>query len=299
MQAGAEPSVEATLRQTAIPVSVVVCARNRAHQIARCLESVAAARPAETFVIDGLSTDGTAEIARRCGATVVSDEGRGLGAARGLGAELSHEDSVVFVDADVLIRPDTLEALWREAEDLEYSALQARLENLPGPLTYWQAGEIWRRRSQELPGRARALGCQTTLIRRELLRRVRFDPVFEGSAEDHDFFLRASAAGATLGHSTSAVAYHEDRATFLEFVRQRFWYGRGMARLAVRHHTLANNVGTASQAMNREPRRVPFMVVSWSVTALGMAAETLALAFNGRLRTQLRRPGLGDRAMPS
>jgi glycosyltransferase involved in cell wall biosynthesis len=289
MPAEAEPSVEATPHLMAIPVSVVVCARNRAHQIARCLESVAAARPAETIVIDGLSTDGTAEIARRCGVIVVSDEGRGLGAARGLGAELSHEDTVVFVDADVLIRSDTLEALRREADDLGYSALQARLETLPGPLTYWQAGEIWRRRSQEQPGSARALGCQATLIRRELLLRVRFDPAFQGSAEDHDFFFRARAAGATLGHSTSAVAYHEDRATFLEFARQRFWYGRGMARLAVRHHALAGKVGTAAQAMNREPRHVPFMAASWSVTALGMAAETLALAFNGRLRRRLRR----------
>jgi glycosyltransferase involved in cell wall biosynthesis len=240
-------------------------------------------------VIDGSSTDGTAEIARRCGAVVVSDEGRGLGAARGLGAELSHEDNVVFVDADVLIRPDTLEALRREADDMAYSAVQARLEGLPGPLTYWQAGEIWRRRSQERPGSTRALGCQATLIRRELLLRVRFDPAFQGSAEDHDFFFRAHAAGATLGHSASAVAYHEDRATFLEFARQRFWYGRGMARLAVRHHALADQVGTAAQAMSREPGHVPFMAVSWSLTALGMAAETLTLAFNGRLRRQLRR----------
>jgi glycosyltransferase involved in cell wall biosynthesis len=290
MPADAELSVDAAPLQTAVPVSAVVCVRNREHQIGRCLKSVAAARPAETIVIDGLSTDGTADIARRCGVMVVSDGGRGLGAARSLGAQLSHQDNVVFVDGDVLIEPDTLAALLTEADAMGFDALQARLQDLPGPLTYWQAGEIWRRRSQERPGIAKALGCQATLIRRELLLRVKFDPAFEGAAEDHDFFFRACAADASIGHSATAVAYHEDRATFIEFVRQRFWYGRGMTRLAVRHHALANQLGSATRAMHREPQHVPFMAISWSVTALGMAAETVALAFNGCLRRQLRRP---------
>jgi glycosyltransferase involved in cell wall biosynthesis len=249
---------------------------------------VLAARPAEVIVVDGQSSDGTAEIARHYGAIVVSDEGRGLGAARRLGAELSQQDDVVFVDADVSVRPDTLEALSQEAHEMGYDALQARLDSLPGRLTYWQAAEIWRRRAQERPGKARVLGCQATLIRRDLLLRVGFDPAFHGAAEDHDFFFRARAAGATLGHSASAVAYHEDRATFRDFARQRFWYGRGMARLAVRHHALADQIGTAAEAMDRERRHVPFMVASWSLTALGMAAELVALAFDRGLRGRLR-----------
>jgi hypothetical protein len=74
-----------------------------------------------------------------------------------------------------------------------------------------------------------------------------------------------------------------------------------MARLAVRHRAFGNRVGTAAQAMNREPGHVPFMAVSWSVTALGMAAETVTLALNGQLRRQLRRrgPEPGDRVAPS
>ena len=288
MPADAEPERQTTPNPAATPVSVIVCARNRARELTRCLESVLAARPAEVIVVDGRSTDGTAEIARQYGAIVVSDEGRGLGAARRLGAELSHEDAVVFIDADASVRPDTLEALRREADEMGYDALQARLESMPGRLTYWQAGEIWRRRSQERPGRARVLGCQATLIRRDLLLRVGFDPAFQGAAEDHDFFFRARAAGATFGHSASAVAYHEDRATFREFARQRFWYGQGMARFAVRHRAVSGQVGTAAEAIHREPRHVLFMVVSWSLTALGMATEFVALAFDRGLRGRLQ-----------
>jgi glycosyltransferase involved in cell wall biosynthesis len=289
MAADAGSSGEIAPGRTVVPVSVVVCARNRASSIGRCLESVFAGRPAEVIVVDGLSTDGTATIARRSGAVVVSDDGRGLGAARERGAELASQDDIVFVDADATILPDTLEALYLEAHESVYDAIQARLECPPGPLTYWQSGEIWRRGAQERPGRATVLGCQATLIRRALVRRVGFDPVFTGAAEDHDFFFRARAAGAVLGHSARAVAYHEDRASLREFMSQRFWYGRGMARLVVRHRRLADQVGNARKAMRRKPARIPFMSVSWSLTALGMAAELTRVALDADLRRRLRR----------
>lgn len=292
MTAEADAGLESAPALPLVPVTVVVCARNRAHQIESCLESVFAGRPTEVIVVDGRSTDKTASIARKCGAVVVSDDGRGLGAARRQGAELAHQDDVVFVDADATLRPDTLDALYREAHETGYDALQARLENPPGPLTYWQRGEIWRRHSQERPGQAAILGCQATLIRRALLIRIGFDPAFEGAAEDHDFFFRARAAGALLGHSARAVAYHEDRSSFLEFSRQRFWYGQGMARLVIRHRRVADQIGSARNALRKEPYRTPFMAVSWSFTALGMATELARVAFDADLRRKLRHGGV-------
>lgn len=275
-----------------VPVTVVVCARNRASQIACCLESVFAGRPTEVIVVDGRSTDETACMALRSGAVVVSDYGRGLGAARRRGAELAHQDDVVFVDADATLLPDTLEALYREAHEAGYDALQARLKPPPGPLTYWQTSEIWRRRFQERPGQATVLGCQATLIRRALLISVGFDPAFEGAAEDHDFFFRARAAGAVLGHSARAVAYHEDRRSLGELVRQRFWYGRGMARLVIRHRRVADQIDSARKALRKEPYRTPFMAVSWSFTALGMATELTRVALDADLRRRLRHGGV-------
>ena len=283
---------EETLNSSIVPVSVVVCARNEARRIARCLQSVLAARPAEVVVVDDQSTDGTAEIARQHGITVVPHVGRGLGDARRLGAEHTSQDVVVFVDADATLRPDTLEALLREADELRYDALQARVDSLPGRLTYWQTGENWRRRAQERPGRAHMLTCQATLVRRDLLLRVGFDPVFNGAAEDNDFFFRAAAEGAILGHSARALAYHEDRATLREFLRQRFWYGKGMAMLIVRHHALAPQVKSAGRALNRDHRYIPFMMVSWGAMALGMSAEFAVLVFDAGLRGRLRKKPL-------
>ena len=99
-------SVEVARR---LPVAVVVCARNRAATIARCLASVRQANPTEIVVVDGDSVDGTAAIARSHADVVISDGGGGLGAARQLGAMTAATDYLVYVDSDTILLPDTLE----------------------------------------------------------------------------------------------------------------------------------------------------------------------------------------------
>jgi glycosyltransferase involved in cell wall biosynthesis len=274
--------------KTRLPVTAVICVRNREQSIAECIASVAASGPGRILVVDGRSTDATADIARESGANVVSDDGAGLGAARRLGAELAETPWIAYVDSDARVTPSTLSALLDVAEADGFDAVQAELHSSTSDLTYWQRGEIWRRRMQELPGPAALIGCQATLVRRSLLLRVPFDATFGGAAEDHDWCFRAAAAGAALAHTDRAIAYHEDRATFAEFVAQRFWYGRGMARLLMRHRRLAPQARTASAGTMRTPRYMPFMLTSWAVTALGMAVETAGLAFNPGIRRRLR-----------
>src|SRR5438309_1982475 len=59
-----------------VPVSVLVPIRNEAENLPRCLSSVQWAD--EIFVVDSQSTDGSAEIAERCGAKVVQFEFNGV-----------------------------------------------------------------------------------------------------------------------------------------------------------------------------------------------------------------------------
>lgn len=58
-----------------LPVSVIVAARNEAHNLPRCLESLRGV--GEVYVIDSHSTDETADIARSFGAKVVQFRYRG------------------------------------------------------------------------------------------------------------------------------------------------------------------------------------------------------------------------------
>lgn len=88
-------------------VSILIPARNEAHNLPRLLESIAhqSIRPLEVIVIDDGSTDATAEIAASFGAKVISSlplpEGwRGKPWACHQGALAAQSDRLMFLDAD-------------------------------------------------------------------------------------------------------------------------------------------------------------------------------------------------------
>ncbi|UDY34925.1 glycosyltransferase family 2 protein [Dermatobacter hominis] len=60
------------------------------------------------IVVDNGSTDGTADVARRLGATVVVEERRGFGAACWAGLDAAEDDVVCFMDADASFDPQEL-----------------------------------------------------------------------------------------------------------------------------------------------------------------------------------------------
>ncbi|MCC7380758.1 MAG: HupE/UreJ family protein [Deltaproteobacteria bacterium] len=92
-------------------ISVVVPVYNGAASLGPCLEAL---RPGlregdELIVVNDRSTDESAEIARRLGARVFDNEGpRGPAAARNTGVRHATGAIVAFVDADVVVHPDTL-----------------------------------------------------------------------------------------------------------------------------------------------------------------------------------------------
>src|SRR4051794_7341101 len=97
-----------------LALSVIVPVRNGAATLARALRAILASDlPRDQFelivVADG-STDGSAAIASRQADTVVRLTGlrSGLAYARNRGAELAAGEAVAFIDADVMVRPDTL-----------------------------------------------------------------------------------------------------------------------------------------------------------------------------------------------
>jgi dolichol-phosphate mannosyltransferase len=80
-------------------VTLVVPARNEAGGIAALVRRAAGSCD-ELIVVDGHSTDGTAEQARSAGARVVLDNGLGKGDAYKVGIAAAAMDVVVFMDAD-------------------------------------------------------------------------------------------------------------------------------------------------------------------------------------------------------
>ena len=125
----AEPSREAHLppRQK---LSAVILTKNAAHQLPACLESLRWVD--DLVVVDGGSTDGTAEIARTAGARVITElSGNDFGRLRNMGAEQTTGDWILQLDADEVVTPEfhrALEAILRNPSD-PHSAYKFRRTN--------------------------------------------------------------------------------------------------------------------------------------------------------------------------
>ena len=93
-------------------VSVIVPARNEAENLGRLLPSLGGTG-AEVIVVDDQSSDGTGDVARRHGATVVATEGppegwTGKAWACATGVDAADGELLVFLDADVVVEPGGL-----------------------------------------------------------------------------------------------------------------------------------------------------------------------------------------------
>jgi glycosyltransferase involved in cell wall biosynthesis len=116
-------------------ISVVIPVHNGGGSLDRCLASLGASQapPLECIVVDDGSTDGSAEIAVRHGAKVLSTGGRsGPARARNIGAKAACGDIVFFVDSDVCVRPDTLSKIVAEfGRDSGLDALMGSYDDSP------------------------------------------------------------------------------------------------------------------------------------------------------------------------
>ena len=104
-------------------LSVIVPAHQGAGILADTLGALRAAEspgvPWELVVVDDGSTDETAGVAARFADRVVRLDGlpKGPAAARNAGVELARGEWLLFVDADVRVRPDTLRRFWESVEN--------------------------------------------------------------------------------------------------------------------------------------------------------------------------------------
>ena len=97
-------------------LSVIIPAFNEEKVIEACLNSVSSALKAnstagltsEIIVVDNNSTDKTAELARSAGSRVIFEPVNQIARARNAGARAASGDWLLFLDADTLLRNETL-----------------------------------------------------------------------------------------------------------------------------------------------------------------------------------------------
>lgn len=110
-------------------VSVVIPALEEAAYLPRTLSSLdtqRATEPFEVLVVDGGSTDGTQAVAREYGATLVEQDGTGIGAARHQGARRAAGEWLAFVDADTRLRAGYVDEMLGFVRDRNLDAASSR-----------------------------------------------------------------------------------------------------------------------------------------------------------------------------
>jgi len=270
-----------------LDISVIVPTRNAEALIHDCLASIKRSNPREVIVVDGLSTDRTVEIARSYGATVLSDEGRGLPYARRLGAETAVSQTVALVDVDVRLGEGDLEQLLGEFRTEAYAALQAGLHSVSGS-GYWGQALADHHRT----GRSKNwFGVVATIFERDVLLQYGFDDRFL-SGEDIDLRWRLQQAGAKIGVSRRTVVEHRFDDTW-EFAKGQFVAdGHGLGRMMSNHGARAKILlglpaaaavrGIALSLARRQPRWVPYYVVYALYNYLAIGSELLDRARQSR-----------------
>lgn len=104
-------------------LSAIIIARNEARNIVACVESLAFCD--ERIVLDGGSSDGTAQLAAQAGATVVSSvEWHGFGHQKNLALSHATGDWVLSVDADEAVSPTLASEITQAIASATYNAYE-------------------------------------------------------------------------------------------------------------------------------------------------------------------------------
>jgi glycosyltransferase involved in cell wall biosynthesis len=116
-------------------ISVIIPVFNGSKFLPACLGAVyeSTFTSFEVIVVNDCSTDDSAEISGKMGAAVISTSHRsGPGAARNLAAETARGDVLLFVDADVVVKPGTIaKVAARFEKDSGMSALFGSYDDEP------------------------------------------------------------------------------------------------------------------------------------------------------------------------
>lgn len=236
------------------PISVVVCTRDRARSLERCLDSLAALDyPAfEVIVVDNApSSDETAALVARHPASFaryVREDRPGLDWARNRGLAESRHEIVACTDDDVRVDPLWLRGVARGFADPAVQLVTGLI--LPAELETdaqvifedWYGGmgkgfHGWSRDASTLVPRDRlgahhlGAGANMAFRRDWLIRLGGFDTALDVGTPSHgagdlDVFHRTMAAGGTTRYEPRALVWHHHRREMAALRRQLTDNGR-------------------------------------------------------------------------
>jgi len=253
--------------------SVIVPVRNGERTLQRSLEAIFATHGAgefEVIVVDDGSIDATVAIASGFPCRVICcGQGLGPATARNLGAQAARGQRLIFVDADVFVRPDTL------------SLLLIALDSSPAVFATYHPEPLYRNFATLLYHTLSCFSLEDTeektpvfysycaAIGKDLfLKMGGFDSSFTSATfEDMELGWRLAANGLFSHHLKNASVDHAVRYTLYELGRAYFRKSRDLALLLLSRRTMTlNDEGWTSR------KHWAIWACAWGTLALGPLA---------------------------
>ncbi|TDN39603.1 glycosyltransferase family 2 protein [Hymenobacter sp. UV11] len=245
-----------------VSVTVIICTRNRALQLRRCLQMLHAlsCAPAEIVVVDNAPSDTRTQavVQEFAGVVYIREPREGLDIARNTGIRAAHCPVVTFVDDDVVVHPMLLYRVWETFQDPTTAAMTGLIIALSlqteAQLIFEQCWSFNRGYVDKVytPGYVRAATSQVSQVgdigaganmafRKSIFEEVGYfhellDVGAAGCSGDAEIWHRILLRGHFIRYVPRAIAYHEHRRDIAGLKRQLYYYMRGHVVAALIQH---------------------------------------------------------------
>lgn len=216
-------------------LSVVVCAKNEESRIEKCLELICVNRPDELLVVDGSSTDRTAEIAAKYATRVINSDAGSLSRDRQRGIDEASNDVVCMIDADHRVKPGDIRSLYNDLLDFDLDIVQSQLKSYENH-GFWDAAEdqMWDL-THNVPGPKSMIGTAPAVYKKKVFELVRFDNHITSTIDDTDFIYRLSKFPEIKIGIGRTVISQEHFSNFSTYISKFKWYGKGDGEFCKKH----------------------------------------------------------------
>ncbi|MFD3000905.1 glycosyltransferase family 2 protein [Pontibacter toksunensis] len=252
-----------------VPVSVVICTRDRAGFLEQCLTQLRqlTCLPEEVIVVDNAPIDDSTEkVARNfAGVTYIREPRPGLDIARNTGVTKATMPIVAYTDDDVVVHPLWVYRVWESFQDEAVAAMTglviaAKLDTEAQLIfeKHWSFNRGYTDKVYDTTFFNRTLskgppvweiGAGANMaFKKDVLEKVGlFDELLDvgaaGCNGDSEMWYRILEAGHTIHYNPRAVVHHEHRREMEGLKKQIFYYMRGFTAAALLQQRIRQEAG--------------------------------------------------------
>ncbi|AHM60584.1 family 2 glycosyl transferase [Flammeovirgaceae bacterium 311] len=262
-----------------VPVSVIICTRNRASYLQRCLEMLKTLEclPQEVIVVDNAPSDNSSEeVTKQYPKVRYCREVRpGLDIARNTGIKAASAEIVAFLDDDVVAHPLWVYRIWEAFQNPETTAVtglvfasQLQTEAQQIFERHWSFNRGYENKVYdhsyfedhlELGPPVWEIGAGANMaFRRSVFEKTGyFDELLDAGAAgcngDSEMWFRILAAGYKIRYAPLAIVHHEHRREMEALKKQIFNYMRGFAAAALFQQQRVNRADYKKRLIFKHP----------------------------------------------